>query len=169
MRSLSIFVVGVVLWPLFLSTSEGADTSACAAIDDRTARLKCYTAVEVIIAIVGRVVDGDTIDICIGASCIRVRLCGIGAPERGEPGAGEATEALRRPVSRGTVRCLPVGQGTVCDGRSRSTNHGRLVAQCFINGTDIGGAMVERGLACDWERFSGGHYGRMGNGRACRR
>ena len=106
-------------------------------------------------------------DICIGASCIRVRLCGIDAPERGALGAGAATKALRRLVSRTTVRCLPVGQGTVCDGRSRSTIYGRLVAQCFIDGTDIGGAMVERGLACDWERFTGGHYGRAANGRAC--
>ena len=150
------FALGVALGSLFLSTSAGADTFACAAIDDRATRLQCFTAVEEIIATVGRVVDGDTMDICIGASCIRVRLCGIDAPERGDPGAGEATEALQRLASRETVRCLPVGQGTVCDGRSRSTNHGRLVAQCFIDGTDIGGAMVELGLACDWERLPAG-------------
>jgi endonuclease YncB( thermonuclease family) len=157
----------VAFGSLFLTTSAGADNSECAAIDDRAARLQCFTAIDEIIARVGRVVDGDTMDICIGASYIRVRLCGIDAPERGEPGADEATEALRRLVSRETVRCVPVGQGTVCDGRSRSTNRGRLVAQCFINGTDIGGAMVERGLACDWERFTGGHYCRAGNGSAC--
>jgi micrococcal nuclease len=159
--------IAVALWSLFLSTSAWADTFACAAIDDRAARLQCFTAFEEIIATVGRVVDGDTLDICIGASCIRVRLCGIDAPERGEPGGAEATEALRTLASREIVRCVPVGQGTICDGRSRATDHGRLVAQCFLGRADIGGVMVERGLACDWERFTGGHYGRAVNGRAC--
>lgn len=109
----------------------------------------------------------DTIDICIGTSCIRVRLCGINTSEPGEPGATEATEELRTLASRETVRCVPVGQGTICDGRSGSTNHCRLVAQCFLGQADVGGVMVERGLACDWERFTGGHYMRTVNGGAC--
>lgn len=66
-------------------------------------------------------------------------------------GIDPRTVSLRSLASRETVRCIPVGQGTICDGRSRSTNHGRLVAQCFLRGTDIGGVMVEWGLACDWE------------------
>jgi endonuclease YncB( thermonuclease family) len=141
--------------------------SDCAAIADRSARLQCFTAVPEIIATVGRVIDGDTMDICIGANCIRVRLCGIDAPERSERGYSEATDALRSLVSRETVRCVPVGQGTVCDGRSRATNHGRLVAQCFLGSADVGGLMVERGLACDWARFSGRHYWRTSGGRRC--
>jgi hypothetical protein len=90
--------------------SEGArmpvaasEAVQCAAIADRSARLQCFTAVPEIQARVGRVVDGDTLDICIGASCIRVRLCGIDAPERGERGYSEATDALRSLVSRETV------------------------------------------------------------------
>ena len=158
----------LLLGNLLINTSARADVIACAAITDRSARLQCFTAAPVITAKVGRVVDGDTMDICIWTSCIRVRLCGIDAPERDEPGGAEATEALRSLASRETVRCVPVGQGTVCDGRSRSTNRGRLVAQCFLGNADIGGAMVDRGLACDWERFSGGHYGRTANGRRCR-
>jgi hypothetical protein len=39
--------------------------------------------------------------------------------------------------------------------------------QCFLGGADVGGIMVERGLACDWERFSGGHYWRKFGGRRC--
>jgi endonuclease YncB( thermonuclease family) len=144
------------------------DAAKCAAIADRSARLQCFTGVSEIIAKVGRVVDGDTMDICIETSCIRIRLCGINAPERGEPGGAEATEVLRSLASRETVRCVPVGQGTVCDGRSRPTNHGRLVAQCFLDGTDIGGVMVERRLACDWERFTGGYYRRTLNAQGCR-
>lgn len=74
----------------------------------------------------------------IGAETLRrtrVRLCGINAPERGEPGVAEATEMLRNLVSRKMIRCLPVGQGTVCDGRSGSTNHDRFVAQCLMGAT----------------------------------
>lgn len=39
-------VSGVVFGGLFLSTSAGADTYACAAIDDRDARLQCFNAIE---------------------------------------------------------------------------------------------------------------------------
>jgi endonuclease YncB( thermonuclease family) len=56
--------------------------------------------------------DGDTLDICIWASRIRARLCGIDAPER-----DEATKAFRALVVQGTIRRAPVGQGSVCDGR----------------------------------------------------
>jgi endonuclease YncB( thermonuclease family) len=118
---------------------------------------------------VGRVVDGDTMDICIGASCIRVRLCGINAPERNEAGFLEAIEALRSLVWRQTVRCVPVGPGTVCDDRSRPMNRGRLVAQCFLEDADIGGVVVRARLACDWEKFSGGHYVGTGAGRRCQK
>jgi hypothetical protein len=62
----------VVFGGLIQSTSAWADTFACAAIDDRAARLRCFAAVPQITAKVGRVVDGDTMEICIGASCIRV-------------------------------------------------------------------------------------------------
>ncbi len=30
------------------------------------------------------------------------------------------------------VRCIQVGGGTPCDGRSRPTNRDRIVAQCFV-------------------------------------
>jgi len=159
--------IKVVLGTLLLSTVALGEAAGCAAIPDRTARLHCFTSVPEITAKVGRVVDGDTMDICIGASCIRVRLCGIDAPERDEPGGAEATEALRVLASRETVRCVPVGQGTVCDGRSRATNRGRLVAQCFLGDADIGGVMVGKGSACDWEKFSAGHYRRTLGGRRC--
>ena len=41
-----------------------------------------------------RVVDGDTIDVRMGETRERVRLIGIDTPERGEPGAAEATARL---------------------------------------------------------------------------
>lgn len=114
------------------------------------------------------VIDGDDIDVwAASGQPTRVRLCGVDAPERGCPGYDEATKALRALVEGKQVRCIQVGDGTPCDGRSRPTNRGRIVAQCFVESTDVASSQVERGFACDWERFSGGHYSRNGKGRAC--
>jgi micrococcal nuclease len=114
------------------------------------------------------VIDGDDIELWAdGGPPKRIRLCGIDAPERECPGYSEATKELRALVEGKQVRCIPVGEGTPCDRRSRPTNRDRIIAQCFIENTDIAGSQVERGFACDWERFSGGHYSRNGKGRAC--
>lgn len=56
------------------------------------------------------------------------------------------------------VHCLQVGEDTPCDGRSPPWNHNRAVAQCFIGDKDIAAEMVGLGQACDWPRFSNGHY-----------
>lgn len=89
------------------------------------------------------------------------------APERGQPGAQAATEALGAIVKNQTVRCVQVGSGTVCDGRSRPTNRNRNVAQCFIGTDDIADLLVRGGHACDWVRFSSGHYSRASQGPSC--
>jgi micrococcal nuclease len=113
-------------------------------------------------------IDGDDIVLLAeGGQATRIRLCGIDAPERECPGYGEATTALRALVEGKQVRCVQVGGGTPCDGLSRPTNRDRIVAQCFVENTDIARAQVERGVACDWARFSGGYYSRDGKGRAC--
>lgn len=103
---------------------------------------------------VGRVVDGDTFH--LGA--IRIRICGIDAPERGEPGYGEARMALAKIISGRPLRCIPVGAGSICDGRSDTFSHKRIVAQCFAGNEDIAARMVRSGHACDWVKFSGGAY-----------
>jgi micrococcal nuclease len=115
------------------------------------------------------VVDGDDLRLCTeSGSCeTRIRLCGVDAPERECPGYSEARAGLQALVQGKQLRCIQVGSGTPCDGRSRPTNRDRIVAQCFVDGKDVAGSLVERGLACDWERFSGGHYSRSGKGRPC--
>jgi len=114
-----------------------------------------------------RAIDGDDIMLCDGSSCTDMRLCGIDAPERGCPCYDEATKALQALVQGKQVKCIQVGGGTPCDGKSPSTNRNRVIAQCFVDGTDIGSVLVERGLACDWETFSGGYYSRNGKGHTC--
>lgn len=115
-----------------------------------------------------RVIDGDTLDLCAGPDCRRIRLCGIDTPERGQPGYGAARRALSGLIAGEELRCVPVGKGSVCDGRSAPSSHDRIVAQCFHSRWgDIAGEMVARGHACDLTQFSGGHYVRERGGRPC--
>jgi endonuclease YncB( thermonuclease family) len=64
------------------------------------------------------------------------------------------------------ARCVQVGAGTPCDGRSKPTSYDRVVAQCFVGGIDVAAPMVQQDHACDWVGFSGGYYSRSG-GRSC--
>jgi endonuclease YncB( thermonuclease family) len=100
------------------------------------------------------VIDGDTLT--VGRH--KIRLCGIDAPERGEPGYKEATDYLRHLTEGKAVQCRPVGAGTPCDGRSRLNSRDRMVATCFVDGRDLAAELVRAGHAKDWPKFSGGYY-----------
>jgi endonuclease YncB( thermonuclease family) len=89
--------------------------------------------------------DGDTI--VVGS--MPIRLNGLAAPEGDEPGGAEATEAMLELVQSRTLRCELDGERT----------HDRCVGVCYLNGEDVGEAMVRQGLARDCPRFSGGRYG----------
>ena len=102
--------------------------------------------------------DGDTFTMQSETGNVRVRICGTDAPERGQPGYGQATGVLSNLIEGKTVHCLQVGEGTVCDGRSKPTSRDRVVAQCFMGKLDIAEEMTKSGTACDWPKFSGGRY-----------
>jgi endonuclease YncB( thermonuclease family) len=104
------------------------------------------------------VADGDTFTMESETGKVRVRICGIDAPERGQPGYGQAAGVLATMIEGKTVHCLQVGEGTVCDGKSKPTSRDRIVAQCFLDKPDIAEEMAKSGTACDWPKFSGGHY-----------
>ena len=107
-------------------------------------------------AMADSVVDGDTLYV----GRLKYRLCGIDAPEHGQPGSREAADHLRKLIRGKTINCRPVGEGTPCDGRSKRKSHDRIVAQCFVDSRDIAAEMVRSGHAKDWPKFSGGHYAR---------
>jgi endonuclease YncB( thermonuclease family) len=120
--------------------------------------------------IVGRadhIVDGDTFDLTTSDGIVRIRICGIDSPERRETGYLAARNTLRWQIGGRQVRCIQVGEGTVCDGRSSRANRGRVVAQCFVNNEDIAIPMIRLRMACDWPRFSGSHYHRLGISNVC--
>jgi endonuclease YncB( thermonuclease family) len=92
------------------------------------------------------ITDGDTFR-CDGN--LKVRLWGIQAPERSDPGGPASTRALAD---------ITHGRTLVC--RRRGKSYDRVVAQCWIGDTDVAGEMVRRGQAVDWPEFSRGHYAR---------
>jgi len=104
------------------------------------------------------VADGDTFTMESETGKVRVRICGIDAPERGQPGYGQAAGVLSNMIEVKTVHCLQVGEGTVCDGKSKPKSRDRIVAQCFLDKLDVAEEMAKSGTACDWPKFSGGHY-----------
>ena len=97
-----------------------------------------------------RVVDGDTIWI----EGTKIRLHGIDAPETEQtcvdgggneyPCGERATKALTEIIGNNHVRC----EG---DQRDR---YGRLIATCYVDGTDINAEMVLQGWALAYQRYS---------------
>jgi micrococcal nuclease len=53
---------------------------------------------------------------------------------------------------------MVLGRELLCELNGELT-HDRCEGVCYLNGEDIGEAMVRQGLARDCPRFSGGRYG----------
>ena len=97
-----------------------------------------------------RVVDGDTIDI----GDARIRIEGIDAPEAGQrclDGDGvqwrcgrSATRRLEALIGNKTVECTP----------SEIDDYGRFVSRCLVGGVDLGGVLIDDGLAWAFVKFS---------------
>ncbi len=96
-----------------------------------------------------RVVDADTID--VGGT--RVRLFGIDAPEMGQPCRADGREWDCGAWTRDAVRSRFEGAYAQC--RQRDIDrYGRVVAQCTVEGQDMGQSIVYSGLAWAFRRYS---------------
>lgn len=103
--------------------------------------------------------DGDTL-ILNSAS---IRLWGIDAPERRADEACSSGRGQVSPTEFSTARLAElIGDNDVsCEIRGYDSRWRRSVALCRVNGEDVASAMVSRGFARDWPRYSGGHYARQ--------
>lgn len=107
-------------------------------------------------------IDGDT----LRCGNDRVRLWGIDAPERGDPGADAARVALDKLIHRKQVECIRKG-----------TSHGRFVAQCHAvhyplypltaarTEYDLSCEMLRGKYAVEWLRYSHNYYAKCSQGR----
>ena len=88
--------------------------------------------------------DGDTIEV----SKVPIRLNGVSAPELKEPLGKTSKKFMRDLVLGKPIRCELNGKKT----------YDRLVGTCYLDGEDIGIAIISAGLALDCPRYSGGRY-----------
>jgi len=95
----------------------------------------------------GRVVavfDGDTIAVLVGHEQRRVRLSGIDTPERGQPWAENAQQALARRVFGKQVRVNDVG----------TDRYGRTVGEVYADNVCVGCELVREGNAWVYRKYS---------------
>lgn len=68
-------------------------------------------------------------------------------------------DAARKALNGQEVRCVPVGQGTPCDGNSAASFGRMAVMQCkTAAGVDVAGDLAERGILCGLPAQAGGAY-----------
>lgn len=96
-----------------------------------------------------RVIDADTID--VGGT--RVRLFGIDAPEMGQPCRADGREWDCGAWTRDAVRNRFEGSYARCESRD-TDRYGRVVAQCSVDGQDMGQLIVYSGMAWAFRRYS---------------
>lgn len=86
---------------------------------------------------IAHVVDGDTVDLASGE---RIRILGYDAPEQGECGGRDATDALAFILTGGPITMdADIGDDT--------DRYGRLLRHILVAGTPVGLTMIDNGYA----------------------
>ena len=111
---------------------------------------------EIYYLVEGSVYDGDTLRVQRDGEELRIRLCGIDAPEKDQQLGIEARDHLRSLIDRGTddrlLFVVPV----------ETDRYGRTVAEIFVPMANtqeeihLGSQMVLDGYAYHYERYSDG-------------
>jgi len=98
----------------------------------------------ILLGMVNQVRDGDTFVV----ETTPIRLTGIAAPELSEPGGLEAKQFMINLVGGRVVKCELTGE----------RSYDRMIGRCYLDGMDVGQAIVAAGKARDCPRFSLGQY-----------
>lgn len=97
------------------------------------------------VALVTRVVDGDTVEARIGGEVEDVRLIGVDTPETVKP--GEPVQCFGPQASRFANRLLEGRRVRLVFGAERRDRYDRLLAYAYLDGDLVNAALVRRGLA----------------------
>ena len=90
-----------------------------------------------------RVIDGDTLDVLLSSGRIRVRLHGIDAPERDQPGGDESRRWLQQRVQDREVQLEPVSQD----------QYERMVAIVYLDDSNVNRELLRQGHAWAYRNF----------------
>jgi micrococcal nuclease len=96
-------------------------------------------------AVVSRVVDGDTIEVRVGGRVEDVRLIGVDTPETVKPGT--PVQCFGPRASHFTKRLLTGRQVRLVFGVERRDVYGRLLAYAYLGRRFVNPILVRRGLA----------------------
>ena len=139
----AVLVIGLVAgFPkLFPSTIDAAIN---AATDSRNTEY--YQVVK------GSIYDGDTLRVVRGGQELKIRLCGIDAPEKDQAGGIESRDHLRSLVAQGDgfIGVLPI----------EKDRYSRTVVDLFVTVEEeeeihLNSQMVVDGMAYHYEKYSG--------------
>jgi len=108
-----------------------------------------------------RVIDGDTIDV----SGQRIRIHGIDAPEGRQTCLRGGVEWLCGQEAAKAIRVMIRGSEVTCQTIDKD-RYGRLVSKYYADGKDLGGALVEQGLALAYRRHSKDYTGAEATAKA---
>ena len=100
----------------------------------------------------GSIYDGDTLRVVRGQEELKIRFCGIDAPEKKQPLGIESRDHLRSlvEISNGELLLIPIEQD----------RYGRTVAEIYVKDSrstaiNLNVQMVRDGYAWHYERYSG--------------
>ena len=94
----------------------------------------------------GSIYDGDTLRVFCNGEELKLRLCGIDAPEKAQAGGIESRNYLRSRL--GDHQKIGVN-------RIEKDHYGRTVAEIFLGESFINAEMVKKGHAWHYQRYSG--------------
>jgi len=88
--------------------------------------------------------DGDTFDVLVNKTIVRIRLDGIDAPERGMPFYKVSKKYLSDLIFRKHVKIMAI----------KSDQNKRLVAKSLVDSTDVSAQMLKAGLAWHYKKYN---------------
>ena len=90
-----------------------------------------------------RVSDGDTIAVDCNGKTLKIRFCGMDAPEKSQPMGQDSKQALARLIDGQKVTIKPI----------ETDRYGRTAAEVWVNHKNLNQQMIKSGMAYVYDRY----------------